>query len=473
MSELNALHDLLESLGDEVVRSGERIVGRRNADWSGIPAVPPLAVLYPRTTREVSQALSICHAHNQPVAVQGGLSGLAGGGCTQAGDIALSLERMNTIEDVDEIAATMTVQAGVTLQTVQERAREAGMMFPLDLGARGSCTIGGNLGSNAGGNRVIKYGMARAQVLDLEAVLADGRIVGGVRKMVKNNAGFDLRNLLIGSEGTLGVITRAVLQLQAQPGSVATAWCGLADFDNVTALLRLTRNRLATGISAFEVMWPGYYEYVLANVDGLRAPLSARHGCYVLLESVGGDPARHQADFEKVLQDCLEAGIIEDAVVAASDSDAREFWNVRDAPAAFPILMPRLIAFDISFSIADMGRVSQDCVARLGARWPGSTVLVYGHLGDGNLHVIVNIAGASDETVLQVEAMVYGLVEEYAGSVSAEHGIGLKKRGVLGHTRSRADLEAMRAIKLALDPRDILNRGKIFPDDIVLNQRNE
>lgn len=453
---------LLDSLGEDVVQFGEQIAHRRNADWSGVPAAQPLALLRPRTTQQVSQALAICHQYRQPVVVQGGLSGLAGGACTQERDIALSLERMNAIEEADEVSGTMTVQAGVILQAVQERAAAMGMMFPLDLGARGSCTIGGNLGSNAGGNRVIKYGMAREQVLDLEAVLADGRIIGSLRKMVKNNTGFDLKNLLIGSEGTLGVITRAVLRLRAQPGAVATAWCGLADYDSVTALLRTAQRRLASGVSAFEVMWPGYYNYVLANVSGLKPPLPAQHNYYVLLESVGGDTETHQADFEHFLEECLGAGTLENAAVAATAGNALDFWRVRDAPAEFPVLMPKLIAFDVSFSIRDIGQAAQDCAARLSARWPDSTVLVYGHLGDGNLHLITDVPGATDVTVKQVEALVYGLVNEYNGSVSAEHGIGLKKRNVLALTRSPADLDAMRAIKQALDPHDILNRGKVF-----------
>lgn len=458
------LQALLDALGEDVVQFGERIADRRNADWSGVPAARPLALLCPRTTQQVAQALAICHEYRQPVVVQGGLSGLAGAACTQERDIALSLERMNAIEEIDEVSGTITVQAGTILQTVQERAAAIGMMFPLDLGARGSCTIGGNLGSNAGGNRVIKYGMVRDQVLDLEAVLADGRIIGGLRKMVKNNTGFDLKNLLIGSEGTLGIITRAVLRLRPQPAAVATACCGLADYGSVTALLRTAQQRLASGVSAFEVMWPGYYNYVLANISGLKPPLPAQHNYYVLLESMGTEPERQQADFECLLQECLEAGVIEDAAVATTQRDALDFWSVRDAPAEFPALMPKLIAFDVSFSIGDIGRAAQDCAVRLGARWPGCTVLVYGHLGDGNLHLIVDVPGAAAETVEQVEALVYGLVNEYNGSVSAEHGIGLKKRNVLGLTRSAADLDAMRAIKQALDPHDILNRGKVLPD---------
>lgn len=463
MSPNDVLQALVAELGDDVVSLGDQIADRRSADWSGQPAATPLALLRPRTTDQVARALAICHQYRQSVVVQGGLTGLAGGACTGEEDIALSLERMNQIEELDEVSGTITVQAGVALQLVQERALDAGMMFPLDLGARGTCTIGGNLACNAGGNRVIKYGMMRDQVLGLEAVLADGSVIGAMHKMVKNNTGFDLKNLLIGSEGTLGVITRAVLRLRPRPASVATAWCGLSDYACVTRLLHGAQQRLASGVSAFEVMWPSYYDYVLANVQGLRAPLDSRHAFYVLLESVGADAELHQAAFENFLGDMLEAGVLENAVIASSESDALAFWSVRDAPAEFPILMPNLVAFDVSVSIADIGRAAKQCEALLRARWPGSTALVYGHLGDGNLHVIVHVPDAPEGTGKEIESLVYGLVRDYHGSVSAEHGVGTKKQDVLGHTRSPADIAAMRAIKLALDPNNILNPGKLLP----------
>ncbi|QGZ66007.1 FAD-binding oxidoreductase [Paraburkholderia acidisoli] len=454
---------LTEALGDDVVSPRERLLERRNADWSGMPGATPLALLRPRSTEQVAQALAICNRFRQPVVVQGGLTGLAGGACTAANEIALSLERMMAIEEVDAISSTITVQTGVTLEAVQQAASEAGLMFPLDLGARGSCTIGGNLATNAGGNRVIRYGMARDQVLGLEAVLADGSVIGGLHKMVKNNTGYDLRNLMIGSEGTLGIITRAVLRLRPRAGALATAWCGLPDYAAVTRLLGEAQRHLSTGVSAFEVMWPSFVDYMLGNVHGLRAPLDTPHPFYVLMESAGGDEASHQQAFEDFLAAMLEAGVIANASIAQSQSDAGAFWRIRDATAEFPILMPDLIAFDVSFAIADIGRAAQQCDEALRATWPGSTVLTYGHLGDGNLHLIVQVAGADDSTVNAVEALVYGIVREYGGSVSAEHGIGSKKRDVLGHTRAPAELAAMRAIKAALDPHGILNPGKVLP----------
>jgi len=368
---------------------------------------------------------------------------------------------------------------------VQEAAAAAGLFFPLDLGARGSCTIGGNLATNAGGNRVVKYGMARDQVLGIEAVLADGSVVGELHDMIKNNSGYDLKNLLIGSEGTLAVITRVVLRLRPAPGAVATAWCGLPDYASVTTLLSRAQAGLPGGVSVFEVMWPSYFDFVVEKLDYLRAPLADRHAYYVLLESTGAssgaasgpdsqgsssattgaDPSSsHAEQFEHFLGTMLEEGIVTDAALAASDADALAFWAIRDAPSEYPRLIPKMSAFDISFSIANLGEAADRCAALLEQRWPDCTALFYGHLGDGNLHVVVHIADAPEGTGDAIDEVVYDLTRQLHGAISAEHGVGLKKRPYLAHTRSGADLVAMRAVKQALDARGILNRGKVFAD---------
>jgi FAD/FMN-containing dehydrogenase len=458
-----AVAALREALGMDIVTLPADFAGRKHADWSRTPSADPIALIRPRTTEQVVTALKICFAHRQPVVTQGGLTGLAGGACMLGGEVALSMERMSGIESIDPIGASMTVLAGTPLQTVQDAADDAGFMFPLDLGARGSCTIGGNLATNAGGNRVIRYGMMREQVLDLEAVLPDGSVIGGLRKMIKNNTGYDLRNLLIGSEGTLAVITRAVLRLRHKPRVVSTAWCGLPDFDAVTTLLRCAQERLPAGVSAFEVMWPGYYEFVLQRLPDLRAPLQGKHGYYVLLESSGADPERQASAFEEFLADMLENDVLGDAALASSEADAAAFWAIRDAPGEYPRLIPGRVSFDVSFSIAEVGDAADRCEERLRARWPNATILIYGHLGDGNLHIVVQEPDWPPTTAPEVQKVVYGVTAEMGGSVSAEHGIGLKKLGVLALSRTSAELAAMRAVKAALDPLNILNPGKLLP----------
>lgn len=453
---------LLEVLGAEVVALPEQFGSRQVVDWSGLPGKTPRAVIRPRNTDEIAAALRICNEYRQAVVTQGGLTGLVGGANVLDAELALSLDRMNRIVEIDRVSGTMTVEAGTPLQVVQEAALDADLYFPLDLGARGSCTIGGNLATNAGGNRVIKYGMMRDQVLGLEAVLASGEVVGALHKMIKNNSGYDLRNLLIGSEGTLGVITRAVLRLRPRPRAVATAWCALPSYSAVTKLLEESQAGLAAGVSAFEVMWAGYYEAVLANLPELRAPVKERYPFYVLLESVGGDPLRHAQAFEEFLGRMLETEVVSDAALAVSDSDALAFWAIRDAPGEYPKFIPNHAAYDVSFSISAVGEVAERCDVRLRERWPQALVMIYGHLGDGNLHIVVDVPGAGKTLHGEIDDVIYDVTREFHGSVSAEHGIGTKKKAYLGFTRSDADVAAMRAVKAALDPNGILNPGKIF-----------
>ncbi|SAL59606.1 FAD-binding oxidoreductase [Caballeronia telluris] len=453
---------LRETLGAQVVMLPGEFGDRRVEDWSGLPSAVPLALVRPRDTAEVAAALALCTRHALPVVTQGGLTGLVGGANLRGDEVALSLDRMNRIVEIDAVSGTMTVEAGTPLQVVQEAASAAGFYFPLDLGARGSCSIGGNLATNAGGNRVIKYGMMRDQVLGLEAVLASGAVVGGLNKMIKNNSGYDLRHLLTGSEGTLAVITRAVLRLRPKPTATATAWCGLPDFAAVTTLLTRAQAGLAPGVSAFEVMWAGYHDTVLANLDTLRAPLASPHPFYVLLESVGTDPVRHGEAFEEFLGTMLEEGIVSDAALASSEAHAQAFWAIRDAPGEYQRFIPDHAAYDVSFSIAQVGEAAALCEARLRERWPGATILVYGHLGDGNIHIVVDVPGMPKHDHDDIDRIVYDVTREFHGSISAEHGIGVKKKHFLRQSRTEADVESMRAIKQALDPHGILNPGKIF-----------
>jgi FAD/FMN-containing dehydrogenase len=462
MQQGDVIEALLAALGADVVTLPEQFGTRQVVDWSGLPGATPRAIIRPRNTEEVAAALRICNQYRQPVVTQGGLTGLVGGANLRDGELALSLERMNHIVEIDRTSSTMTVEAGTPLQVVQEAALNAGLYFPLDLGARGSCTIGGNLATNAGGNRVIKYGMMRDQVLGLEAVLASGEVIGALHKMIKNNSGYDLRNLLIGSEGTLGVITRAVLRLRPRPRAVATAWCALPSYSAVTKLLEEAQAGLSAGVSAFEVMWAGYYDAVLANLPSLRAPVNERYPFYVLLESVGGDPARHTQAFEEFLGRMLEEDVVSDAALATSESDALAFWAIRDAPGEYPKFIPNHAAYDVSFSISDVGDAAERCDIRLRECWPQALVMIYGHLGDGNLHIVVDVPGAGKTLHGEIDDVVYDVTREFHGSVSAEHGIGTKKKAYLGFTRSDADVAAMHAVKAALDPQGILNPGKIF-----------
>src|SRR6476661_6098322 len=311
------------------VLTGDDIHARYFTDVRDEPVPPPIAVMRPRTTEDVSKFLSLCHKARVPVTTQGGMTGLVGATLPFAGEIVLSMERMNAIEEVDIGGAVVIAQAAVPLQRVHERVAEHGFMYPLDLGARGTCTIGGNISTNAGGNRVIRYGMTRDLVLGLEAVLADGTVLKGVRKYIKNNTGTDLKQLFIGTEGTLGVVTRAALRIFPAPAEQQVALCALPSFDKVRAFLELARKRLGGDLTAFEVMWNEYYRLTTELVKGVAAPLPTNHPFYVLMESSGSDAARIRGDLEEMLGKALEQEIILDATIASSGQATAAIWKIR------------------------------------------------------------------------------------------------------------------------------------------------
>ncbi|HEX7907136.1 MAG TPA: FAD-binding oxidoreductase [Paraburkholderia sp.] len=459
---LSATLDALRAaLGEDGVRVGEQIGERAMTDWTRHAPTRPAALLLPRSTEQVAQALAICHAAHQPVVPQGGMTGLAGGAIARATDIALSLERLSGVEEVDGASATLTVRAGTTLQAAQEAAAEAGFELALDLGARGSCQIGGNLATNAGGNRVIQSGTARDQVLGLEVVLANGDVLTSLGKMVKNNTGYDLKHWFIGSEGTLGVITRAVLRLHPQRAARHTALVALGDYDAAVNLLRGLSTRFGNDIGAFEIMWPDFYDLGVSWTATARSPFADSHPLYALIEHASFDADDDGGRFSAALTDALEAGAIRDAVIAQSVADARALWAIRECTAEFPARLDP-VNFDVSLPIGEIGTFVDRCRAALDHRWPGNTSYFFGHIGDSNLHVTVDghsIPGVDHHAVY---AFVYEMLRPLHGSVSAEHGIGLLKREFLPISRSSAELAAMAAIKHALDPHGILNPGKLF-----------
>lgn len=455
------LAELREALGAAVL-AGDDIPARNVADWSTLGPQRPLAVVRPADTEGVAAAMRICARHRVPVVPQGGLTGLCGGARPIEGAIALSLERMVGVEEIDAASATLTVKAGTPLEQVQQAADEAGFFMPLDLGARGSCAIGGNLSTNAGGNRVIRYGMARDLVLGLEVVLADGTVVTNLNKMMKNNAGYDLKQWFIGSEGTLGIITRVVLKLAPKPGCTMVALCALDSYAAVVDLLNDARRRLGPLLSAFEVMWPDYWQTVTQRVPGVQAPFAGDYAGYVLIEAQGTDEAFDTPRFEAWLESLLERGVVADGALAQSLADVRAFWGVRDACAEFPQVLGPPEPFDIGLPVRDMDAFVTDCTAALRARYPEAIALFYGHIGDGNLHIVSCVPGQSPQPKEAIVEIVYDQVRRFGGTISAEHGIGTTKKPYLHYTRSEAELALMRRIKQALDPDNLLNPGKVL-----------
>lgn len=452
---------LRADLGPAAVLVGNDLDGRVAGTWGLSRALVAEILVRPADTQGVSTTLRICNELSQPVVTHGGLTGVVDGAWAESGDLILSLERMTHIEAVDVVGRTMTVQAGTPLQRVQEEAARHDLMFPLDLGARGSATIGGNAATNAGGNRVIRYGMMRALVLGLEAVLADGTVVSSMNQMLKNNAGYDLKQLFIGTEGTLGVVTRLVLRLVEAPKSQATALVAMTDFDQVTRFLSHVDAALGGTLSAYEVLWQDFYNFVCEQATAARPPLTGTHPYYVVVEALGSDQVRDTERFESVLSGAFEKGLVTDAVVAKSQAERDAIWAIRDDVVQLMALKP-VFLFDVSLPIRDVEAYIQAVRQRLTKAWPDQQLLVFGHLGDGNIHLAISAGPESGEARVEVEQIVYAPLGALGGSVSAEHGIGLEKKPYLSWCRSDAEIELMKSMKRTLDPNGILNPGKIF-----------
>ena len=458
------MQTLIDRLSDVVDKNtlvtADDISEKYSADWSGADPCKPAALLKPKSTDELSQIMALCHEYNQPVVVQGGLTGLAGGATPQVAEFAISLERMAGIEAIDPRAMTLTAHAGTPLQVLQDAAAEHNLFMPLDLGARGSCHIGGNVATNAGGTEVIRYGMTRALVLGLEAVLADGTVINAMNKMIKNNSGYDLKHLFIGSEGTLGIVTRVVIQLQPQALSSHTALCALQDYDSVTQLLAKLKHELGAGLTGFELMWDNYFNKVLEVESDLQNPFTEPHPFYVLVEYKDNDALSGGERFESVLFAQLEAGLLTDALIAQSHQDAEKFWQIRDGIGElFKVLGP-VSNQDVSLPIADIGVFSTDLEQRLKQKYSNIGVLLFGHIGDNNLHVCAYTGREEDKIAINRDIML--MIGEYSGAITAEHGVGVIKRDFLDQSRTDSEIALMKTIKLAMDPKGILNPNRVI-----------
>ena len=451
-----------EILGNHRVISGEDVANWKSGVLKPVDRTDTEVVVLPETAQQVSEILVLCSDSGIPVVAQGGLTGLVDGVNVAKNEVALSLEKMDKIEEIDLQNGTMTVQAGVILQVAQEAAEAAGFLFGLDLGARGSATIGGNISTNAGGNRVIRYGMTRDMVLGLEAVLADGTVVSSMGKLVKDNSGYDLKQLFIGSEGTLGIVTRAVIKLFPKPVSQNVALVGVDDFDSVIQLLNYSKQQLGGNLTAFEVMWQEYFQLITTEPAPHRAPISQDYAFYVLLESMGVNPTEDHAALGSVLEKALEEGYVADAALAKNQAEVNAIWAMRDDIFQVARLSVHLVGFDVSLPVNEIEGYVQTVDHRLGQLNADYHCLVFGHLGDGNIHLSVTLKSDNTSEKGAVEEIVYSELSGRGGSVSAEHGIGLQKKSFLSYTRSKEEIGLMKVIKQALDPHGILNPGKVI-----------
>jgi D-lactate dehydrogenase (cytochrome) len=477
---MNKIEKIAQPLPPELLARFAKIVGERNAltdpndiapylieDRDLYPGRSPL-VLRPGSTGEVAAIAKLANETKTAIVPQGGNTGLVGGQTAMNGEVVVSLRRLDKIREVDPQSNTMTCEAGVVLAVAQQKASEVDRLFPLSLGAEGSCTIGGNLSTNAGGTAALAYGVARDLALGLEVVLPDGRILHGLSKLKKDNTGYDLRDLFIGAEGTLGIITAAVLKLFPKPRAVETAFVGLKSPEAALALLGIAQAEASGCVTSFELMLEMAIEFCVRHIPGARDPLSARHPWYVLIElSSSSSDSGLRGTMETILSKAMEARVVDDAVIAESLEHRKAFWHLRDHITASQKPEGGSIKHDVSVPVASVPAFIAEASAAVTKLVPDARPFPFGHLGDGNIHFNISQPIGADKNGFlarwhEVSEVVHGVVMRYSGSISAEHGIGVLKRDELPDVKDKTAIELMRGIKAMLDPNGIMNPGKVL-----------
>lgn len=429
--------------------------------WRMDEPLNAVAMLFPETTEEVSTIMRLCHEYDQPVAVFGGLTNLVGGTEVSADEVIISLERMNKVVEVDTSSRTITVQAGVTVEVIQQEAKSADLLFPLNFGAKGSAQIGGAISTNAGGLRVLRYGMTRQLVMGLEVVLADGTVISNLKKITKDNSGYDLKQWFVGAEGTLGIVTKAVMKLVEAPKSRNSVYFGINDYSNVVRLLRFMDAGCAGTLSGFELIWRDTFAAMTGDFASVNAPIALDYNYYVILETLGSDPMRDKESMILLLEQAGDLGLYEDAIIADTQADHDWFWRIREDVHVLKSQTKYDQHFDISLPIPLIGDVIDQITKQLKDLDGVEQVYTFGHVADGNIHYIIGKADDSEDLKLAINEIVYAPLQAIGGSVSAEHGIGLHKKAYLPVCRSEAEINLMRQMKQMLDSKGILNRGKL------------
>jgi len=468
---MNKLIDALRGIvGDaHVLDSGD--LSAWEVDWRKRYHGKALAVVRPASTQEVAGVVKACAAAGVSIVPQGGNTGMVGGSTPDGSgqEVVLSLQRMKAVRGIDKANMTITVEAGCVLQSLQETAEREGYLFPLSLAAEGSCTIGGNLGTNAGGTQVVRYGNTRDLCLGLEVVNAQGEVWSGLSGLRKDNTGYDLRDLFIGSEGTLGIITAATMKLYPLPAATLTAWAAVPSLDHAVTLLGLAHRHLGAGLTGFEVMGRFALSLVAKHYPQQRVPLYEDTPFCVLLENSDHESEDHaRAQFERLLETAFEDGCVTDAVVAENLTQAHQLWHVRESIPLAQAEEGLNIKHDISIPVSSVPEFVRVTDAQLEAAIPGVRMVNFGHLGDGNLHYNVQAPAEGDPKAFlreheeRVNVLVYDSVRKFSGSISAEHGVGALKVDKLEHHKSPVALSMMRAIKQALDPKNVMNPGRVL-----------
>ncbi len=453
---------LKKALGVSKVLEGKAIAERYEHIWRMETPLKAKAVLFPTSTEEVSTILKICYAYNQSVTVHGGLTNLVGGTYTHENEIVISTEKLNKIEELDEVSRTITIQSGVILSAVHQATKEKGLFFPLNFGAKGTAQIGGIISTNAGGLRVFRYGMTRDLILGLEVVLADGTIISSLKKIIKDNSAYDLKQLFIGSEGTFGIVTKAVLRLKEAPKSRNSAFVGLSSYKNVVDLLRFMDAGSAGTLSGFELIWSNTFEALTNKYSSVKPPMSYGYKYYVLLETLGSEPEQDKARLMDLLEEAIHKNLIQDAVFAESESDLKWFWTVREDARVLINQCTHVQIFDISLPVPLIEEKIDLIYNNLNELSEVENIFTFGHVADGNIHFLISKTNESEALTHQINTIVYEPLQEIGGSISAEHGIGEDKKKYLPLSKSAEEIALMKLLKQTLDPKGILNQRKIF-----------
>ena len=460
---INSLIEELDSLlGAEKIIYGKDLDQKYHHVWKMDEPLKAMAMVMPKNTNEVSEIMKICFKNNQEVIIHGGLTNLVGGTESKRDQLVISLEKMNEIEEIDQKSRTVTVQSGVILENLINSVSEKDLLLPLNFGAKGSAHIGGAISTNAGGLRVLKYGMVRQMILGLEVVLPDGRIVSSLKKIIKDNSGYDLKQFFIGSEGTLGIVTKAVLKLIEAPSTRHSAILGVNDYESVIDLLKTLEKGLGGTLSAFELMWGNTYRTMIEKSTSLISPIDQNYDYYVFVETLGSNKKQDLSLLQNLIEKALEDNIVIDGSLAETEKELNNLWQIREDVSILDSNANHAQHFDISIPIPLIGKIVDSINDNLKKLSFVKNIYIWGHVADGNIHFIVGKEKNSDEIIKKVNEVVYEPLKENNGSISAEHGIGLHKKNYLIKSRSKPEIELMKQIKHFFDPKNILNPGRII-----------
>ena len=462
MKENSIISLFIKVLDKSSVLVGESLKSRFYHIWKTDIQLESLCLLLPRTTDEVSSIVKICNDNNQEIIIHGGLTNLVGSTISNKTQVVISLEKMNRVIEVDESAKTVTCESGVIIEDIINTVKDKNLLLPLNFGARGSAQIGGAVSTNAGGLRVFKYGMTRNLVMGIEAVLPDGTIISSLKKLMKDNSGYDLKQLFIGSEGTLGIVTKVVLRLYRLPKTRYTSLAVSNNYQDVLNLLKIMEDKISSNLTGFELLWNNTYKQMVSEKTLYNKYLPDNYKYYVFIEYMGGDFENDYNLFESIILECIDKEVIDDAVIGKDDKEQFNIWGIREDVAVLADQRKFDQQFDISIPVPLIGEIIDKISKELKDCEGVKTIFPFGHVADGNIHFIIGKDSDDNDLKSKINDIIYNNTQQVNGSISAEHGIGLDKKKYLIKSRSEDEIELMRLLKKSIDPKNILNPGRVI-----------